>query len=154
MILAGTNKEKEAITKQVREGLIEQEKLSKESRNIDILKPKDLDKFSLTQASSYEVGDVIKFGHNTARFNKDVYYRVDAIDSQTKTLNLRDSLGNKQDLELNTYKDRTVFRISDLRTPPGRTDEVHPQSLIRIKRSRLTGSSSQYLALILVDILK
>ena len=110
LILAGTNKEKEAITKQVREGLIEQEKLSKESRNIDILKSKDLDKFSLTQASGYEVGDVIKFGHNTARFNKDIYYRVDAVNNNAKNLTLRDSLGNKQDLELNTYKDRTVFQ--------------------------------------------
>jgi len=110
LILAGTNKEKEAITKQVRQGLVEQKKLSPESRRISILKPKDLDKFSLTQASSYEVGDVIKFGHNTVRFNKDLYYRVDAIDSRNKILTLRDSLGNKQDLELNTYKDRTVFQ--------------------------------------------
>jgi len=110
LILAGTNKEKEAITKQVRQGLIEQEKLSGESRNIDILKPKDIDKFSLTQVSSYQVGDVIKFGHTTAKFNKDLYYRVDAINKNTKTLILRDSLGNKQSLELNTYKDRKVFQ--------------------------------------------
>ena len=117
LILAGTNKEKEAITKQVRQGLIEQKKLSPESRQINILKPKDLDKFSLTQASSYEVGDVIKFGHNTLRFNKDFYYRVDAIDSGNKALSLRDSLGNKQSLELNTYKDRAVFQseIRELR---------------------------------------
>ena len=110
LILAGTNQEKEAITKQVRQGLIEQDKLSRESRQIDILKAKDLDKFSLTQVSSYEVGDIIKFGHTTARFNKDLYYRVDAIDSRNKTLNLRDSFGKKQSLELNSYKDRTVFQ--------------------------------------------
>ena len=110
LILAGTNKEKEAITKQVRQGLVEQKKLSQESRQINILKPKDLDKFSLTQASGYEVGDVIKFGHNTVRFNKDLYYRVDAVDSRNKTLSLRDSLGNKQSLELDSYKDRTVFQ--------------------------------------------
>jgi conjugative relaxase-like TrwC/TraI family protein len=110
LILAGTNKEKEAITKQVRQGLIEQGKLSRESQPINILKPKDLDKFSLTQASSYEVGDVIKFGQSTARFSKDLYYRVDAVDSNTKTLTLRDSLGNQQTLELNSYKDRTVFQ--------------------------------------------
>ena len=110
LILAGTNKEKEAITKQVRQRLIKQEKLSGEFRQINILKPKDLDKFSLTQASSYQSGDVIKFGHTTARFNKNIYYRVDVIDSQTKTLNLRDSLGNKQSLELNSYKDRKVFQ--------------------------------------------
>ncbi|MEM9507563.1 MAG: MobF family relaxase [Cyanobacteria bacterium P01_E01_bin.35] len=110
LILAGTNKEKKVITKQIRQGLIEQNRLSQESQQIDILKPKDLDKFSLTQASSYEVGDVIKFSHTTARFNKDLYYRVDAVDSQTKTLILRDSLGNKQSLELDSYKDRQVFQ--------------------------------------------
>jgi hypothetical protein len=64
----------------------------------------------LTQTSSYEVGDVIKFGQSTARFSKDLYYRVDAVDSKTKTLTLRDSLGNQQTLELNYYKDRTVFQ--------------------------------------------
>ena len=110
LILAGTNKEKEAITKQVRQGLIEQGKLSQQSQRIDILKHKDLDKFSLTLASSYEVGDVIKFGHTTARFNKNPYYRVDAINDSTKTLTLRDSLGNNQSLEVNRYIDRAVFQ--------------------------------------------
>ncbi len=110
LILAGTNKEKDAITKQVRQGLIEQEKLSQESRQINILKAKDLDKFSLTQASNYEVGDVIKFGYTTAKFNKDIYYRVDTLNNNTKTLTLRDSFGNQHSLQLNCYRDRSVFQ--------------------------------------------
>lgn len=110
LILAGTNKEKDSITKQIRQGLIEQGKLSQQSQHISILKPKNLDKFSLTQASSYEVGDVIKFGHTTASFSKDLYYRVDVIYKNTGTLTLRDNLNHKQNLELNTYKDRTVFK--------------------------------------------
>ena len=110
LILAGTNKEKDAITKQIRQGLTEQDKLSQKAQQINVLKPKDLDKFSLTQVSSYEVGDVIKFGHTTARFSKDLYYRVDVIYKNTGTLTLRDSLNHKQDLELNTYKDRAVFK--------------------------------------------
>lgn len=110
LILAGTNKEKDAITKQIRQGLTEQDKLSQKAQQINVLKPKDLDKFSLTQASSYKVGDVIKFGHTTARFSKDLYYRVDVIYKNTGTLTLRDSLNHKQDLELNTYKDRAVFK--------------------------------------------
>ena len=110
LILAGTNKEKSAITNQIRQGLIEQGQLSQESQQINILKPKDLDKFSLTQASSYEVGDIIKFGHTTVKFNKDLYYRVDAVDSSTKTLTLRDSFGDRQSLELNSYRDRAVFQ--------------------------------------------
>ena len=110
LVLAGTNKEKTAITKQVRQGLIEQKKLSRQSQQIQILKPKDLDRFTLTQASGYEIGDVIKFGRTTAKFSKDLYYRVDAINSRNKTLTLRDSLGKIQDLKLNTYKDRAVFQ--------------------------------------------
>lgn len=119
LILAGTNQEKSAITKQIRQGLIEQDKSSSESKTINILKPKDLDKFSLTQASSYQVGDVIKFGNTTARFNKDLYYRVDAVDTNKATLTLRDSLGNQLSLELNLYKDRTVFQAQDLELRPG-----------------------------------
>ena len=110
LVLAGTNQEKTVITKQIRQGLIKREKLSQESRQIQILKAKDLDKFSLTQASSYEIGDVIKFGRTTARFDKDFYYRVDAVDARTKTLIIRDSLGNRETLELDTYKERTVFQ--------------------------------------------
>nr|WP_255414098.1 AAA family ATPase [Pleurocapsa sp. CCALA 161] len=110
LILAGTNKEKEVITKQVRQGLIEQGKLGQQSQSINILKPKDLDKFSLTQASSYELGDVVKFKNNSAKFSKELYYRVDVVNSRAGTLTLRDSLGNKQSLELNCYKDRTVFQ--------------------------------------------
>ncbi len=118
LILAGTNKEKSAITNQIRQGLIKQGQLSQESQQINILKPKDLDQFSLTQASSYEVGDVIKFGHTTVMFNKDLYYRVDAVDSSTKTLTLRDSFGDQQSLKLNCYKDRSVFQsqIRELRS--------------------------------------
>ena len=110
LILAGTNKEKEVITKQVRQGLIEQGKLAQQSQSINILKPKDLDKFSLTQANSYEVGNVIKFKNNSAKFSKELYYRVDVVNSRAGTLTLRDSLGNQQSLELNCYKDRTVFQ--------------------------------------------
>ncbi len=106
LILAGTNQEKEAITHQVRQGLIEGGKLGQESREIHILKSKDLNKFSLTQASSYEIGDVVKFRQNSARFSKELYYRVDAIDSLAGTLTLRDRYDTTQILELNRYKDR------------------------------------------------
>lgn len=110
LILAGTNQEKESITTQVRKGLINQEKLGQESRDISILKSKGLNKFSLTQASSYEVGDVVRFRQNSAKFNKELYYRVDSIDTRAGTLTLRDSYDTTQILELNRYKDREVFQ--------------------------------------------
>ena len=110
LILAGTNEEKAKITHQVRQGLIEGGKLGQESREIKILKSKDLNKFSLTQASSYEIGDVVKFRQNSAKFNKEHYYRVDAIDYRAGTLTLRDRYDTNQILELNRYKDREVFQ--------------------------------------------
>ena len=110
LILVGTNQEKAKITHQVRQGLIEGEKLGQESREIQILKSKDLNKFSLTQASSYEVGDVVRFRQNSAKFSKELYYRVDAIDTRAGTLTLRDRYDTTQILELNRYKDREVFQ--------------------------------------------
>ncbi|MGB7415850.1 MAG: hypothetical protein WA902_16720, partial [Thermosynechococcaceae cyanobacterium] len=41
LILAGTNKEKDAITKQIRQGLTEQDKLSQKAQQINVLKRKD-----------------------------------------------------------------------------------------------------------------
>lgn len=110
LILAGTNEEKAKITHQVRQGLIEGGKLGQESREIFILKSKDLNKFSLTQASSYEVGDVVKFRQNSAKFDKELYYRVDAIDYRAGTLTLRDRYDTTQILELNRYLNREVFQ--------------------------------------------
>ena len=138
LILAGTNKEKEAITKQVRQGLIEQKKLGQESQQINILKPKNLDKFSLTQASSHEVGDVVKFGYTTAKFNKDLYYRIDAIVSRNKTLILRDSLGNKQSLELNSYKNRAVFQ-SEIRELRSREQMKFTRNHYQNKQKQING---------------
>ncbi len=110
LILTGTNKEKNEITTQIRIGLIKQGKLGNQSQQIPILKPKDLNKFSQTQASSYQVGDVIKFRRNSAKFSKELYYRVDEIDSRTGILKLRDCYGTIESLELNRYKDREVFQ--------------------------------------------
>ncbi len=135
LILAGTNKEKSAITNQIRQGLIEQGQLSQESQQINILKPKDLDQFSLTQASSYEVGDIIKFGHTTVKFNKDLYYRVDAVDSSTKTLTLRDSFGDRQRLKLNSYKDRSVFQ--------SQTRELHFGEKMKFTRNHYRNQQKQ-----------
>ncbi len=110
LILAGTNKEKNQITTQIRIGLIEQGKLGNQSQQIQILKPKDLNKFSITQASNYQVGDLIKFRRNSAKFTKELYYRVDEIDSRTDVVKLRDCYGTIESLELNRYKDREVFQ--------------------------------------------
>lgn len=109
-VLTGTNAEKEAITNRIRQGLIQQEKLGQNSQQISILKPKDLDRFSLTQASSYQIGDVIKFRRNSAKFSQELYYRVDEVDLKKGILKLRDRYDSTEILELNRYKDREVFQ--------------------------------------------
>jgi predicted lipoprotein with Yx(FWY)xxD motif len=119
LVLVGTNAEKEAITTQIRQGLIEQEKLGKDSQKIQILKLKDLDKFSLTQASSYQIGYLIKFRRNSAKFSQELYYRVDEIDARKSIAKLRDKYGNIQCLELNRYKDREVFQSQTLELRSG-----------------------------------
>ncbi|VEP14646.1 Conjugative relaxase domain protein [Hyella patelloides LEGE 07179] len=110
LVLAGTNVEKEAITNQIRQGLIQQEKLGQNSQQIPILKSKDLDRFSLTQASNYQIGDVIKFRRNSAKFSQELYYRVDEVDLKKGIVKLRDRYDSTEILELNRYKDREVFQ--------------------------------------------
>lgn len=119
LVLVDTNAEKEAITTQIRKGLIEREKLGKDSLQIPILKPKVLDKFSHTQASSYQVGDVIKFGRNSALFDAKLYYQVDEVDSKNSIVKLRDKYGSIQSIELNRYKDREVFQSQTLEVRSG-----------------------------------
>lgn len=119
LVLVGTNAEKEAITNKIRQGLIEQEKLGKDFQKIQILKPKDLDKFSQTQASSYQIGDIIKFHRNSAKFSQELYYRVDEIDARKSIVKLRDKYGSRQCLELNRYKDRKVFQSQTLELRSG-----------------------------------
>ena len=119
IVLTDTNVEREAITNQIRQGLIEREKLGQNSRQIQILKPKVLDKFSQTQASSYQVGDVIKFGRNSSKFDAKLYYRVDEVDLEKGIVKLRDRYGSIQSIELNRYKDREVFQSQTLELRSG-----------------------------------
>ena len=119
IVLTDTIVEREAITNQIRRGLIERGKLGNDSRQIQILKPKILDKFSQTQASSYQVGDVIKFGRNSALFDAKLYYRVDEVDFKNSIVKLRDRYDSIQRLELNRYKDREVFQSQNLELRSG-----------------------------------
>jgi conjugative relaxase-like TrwC/TraI family protein len=119
IVLTDTNVEREAITNQIRQGLIEREKLGKDSRQIQSLKPKVLDKFSLNQASSYQIGDVIKFGRNSALFDAKLYYQVDEVDSKNSIIKLRDRYSSIQSIELNRYKDREVFQPQTLELRSG-----------------------------------
>ncbi len=114
LILAGNNLHKLEITKQIRQMLISQGKLGNKSIEINILKPKNLNKFDVTHASNYQVGNIIKFRKNSRKFNKNLYYRLDDIDNKTQTITVRDRYGTIENLELFRFKDREVFETFSL----------------------------------------
>ncbi|MCU0532904.1 MAG: relaxase domain-containing protein [Hydrococcus sp. Prado102] len=119
LILGGTDADKQTITSQIREGLIKQGQLGLEVRKISVLKPKNLDKFGITQASSYKPGEVVKFSKNSAKFSQDLYYRIERVDDETNTVILKDEYDTTQTLELNKYKEREVFEVEIREIRPG-----------------------------------
>ncbi len=119
LILAGTNADKKAIASKVRQGLINEGTLGDENLKIQTLRRKNIDKFALTQAHHYQRGDVIKFQTDSAKFSKDLYYRVTSVNPQTQTATLIDTVGITETLELNKYKQREVYQVQQLQIRPG-----------------------------------
>jgi conjugative relaxase-like TrwC/TraI family protein len=119
LILAGTNADKLAIASTVRQGLIAEGTLGNESLKIQTLRRKELDRFAITQAHHYQRGDVIKFQTDSARFSKDLYYRVISVKSETQTATLIDTVGLTETLPLDKYKQREVYQVQTLEIRPG-----------------------------------
>ncbi len=119
LILAGTNADKQAIASKVRQGLIAEGTLGDENLKIQTLRRKNIDKFALTQAHHYQRGDVIKFQTDSAKFSKDLYYRVTSVNPQNQTATLIDTVGITETLELNKYKQREVYQVQQLEIRPG-----------------------------------
>ncbi len=119
LILAGTNADKKAIASKVRQGLINEGTLGDENLKIQTLRRKNIDKFALTQAHHYQRGDVIKFQSDSAKFSKDLYYRVTSVNPQNQTATLIDTVGITETLELNKYKQREVYQVQQLEIRPG-----------------------------------
>ena len=119
LILAGTNGDKKAIASTVRQGLINEGTLGDENIQIQTLRRKNIDKFALTQAHHYQRGDVIKFQTDSARFSKDLYYRITSVNPQNQTATLIDTVGLTETLELNKYKQREIYQVQQLEIRPG-----------------------------------
>ena len=119
LILAGTNGDKKAIASKVRQGLINEGTLKDENIQIQTLRRKNIDKFALTQAHHYQRGDVIKFQTDSAKFSKDLYYRVTSVNPETQTATLIDTVGITETLELNKYKQREIYQVQQLEIRPG-----------------------------------
>lgn len=119
LIIAGTNADKSAIAQTVRTCLVASGTLSNESLLISTLRRKNLDKFAITQAHHYQRGDVIKFQTDSARFIKDLYYRVTEVNPETQTAILIDTVGLTETLSLDKYKQREVYQLQQLEIRPG-----------------------------------
>ncbi|ACK74122.1 conjugative relaxase domain protein (plasmid) [Gloeothece citriformis PCC 7424] len=114
LILAGTNADKQIITTAIRQGLMNEGVLGSESKELQTLKRKDLDKFAITKAHHYQRGDVIKFQIDNAQFSRDFYYRVTDVNSITNTVTLIDTNGVDYTLPLDKYKQREVYQVQQL----------------------------------------
>ncbi len=119
LILASTNGDKQAIASAVRQGLINEGTLGDNNLQIQTLRRQNIDKFALTQAHHYQRGDVIKFQTDSAKFSKDLYYRVTSINPETQTATLIDTVGLTETLELNKYKQREVYQLQELEIRSG-----------------------------------
>jgi conjugative relaxase-like TrwC/TraI family protein len=119
LILTSTNRDKQAIASEIRQGLICEGTLRDKNLPIQTLRRKNIDKFALTQAHHYQRGDVIKFQTDSARFSKDLYYRVTSVNSETKTATLIDTVGITETLELNKYKQREIYQLQQSEIRPG-----------------------------------
>ena len=145
LILAGTNADKKAIASKVRQGLIAEGTLGDENLKIQTLRRKNIDKFALTQAHNYQRGDVIKFQTDSAKFSKDLYYRVTSVNPQNQTATLIDTVGITETLELNKYKQREVYLLQQLEIRPGEllrfTKNIRNSDYKQLNGQRFTVSS-------------
>jgi conjugative relaxase-like TrwC/TraI family protein len=116
LILCDTNQDRQAITDQIRANYISNSTLGETSRTLAILYPKKLDPQALTQAYSYQKGDVIRFTRRNTPF-PDAYYRVAEVKDQS--LILKDRTGQFKEILLSEYKEREVYQCQSLEIRAG-----------------------------------
>ncbi len=116
LILCDTNQDRRDITAQVRDAYIANGILGQDTRTLQILYPKALDKQAIAQVYNYAVGDVIRF-HRPSKQFPDLYYRVSQI--KDNTLTLKDRNGQIQEMAISQYKEREVFQCQPLEVRVG-----------------------------------
>jgi hypothetical protein len=119
LVLTDNKAAQQQLTNQIRDELVAQNKLGQKTHTINILQGKNLSDIHQNQIQNYSVGDVIKFNRNSAKFDKDIYYRVDALDSKNDILKLRDKHNQIYDLPINRYQNRQVWRAHQLELRTG-----------------------------------
>ncbi len=142
LILAGTNADRQAISRAVRQSLVVEGTLGSESLKLQTLRRKDIDKFAITMAHHYQRGDVIKFQTENAQFSRDFYYRVTVVNSESNTVSLIDTAGVDYTLPLDKYKQREVYQAQQLEIRPGErmrfTKNIRTQEHQQLNGQRFT----------------
>ncbi len=111
VILTDTQPDEFKLTSQIRQRLIQQNKLSAEATNTVVLQSKNLTKPDITNPQNYQVGDAIKFNRSNALFSNQHLYKVIKIDEKNRVLHLSDRFNNLRELPINRYQNREVFKV-------------------------------------------
>ncbi|NJO93175.1 MAG: hypothetical protein HC820_00235 [Hydrococcus sp. RM1_1_31] len=112
LVLAGTNKEREAIETKIREGLKREGYLGKEAK-ITRLESKDLTTIQKKYAHYYQSCDVvIPLGdYKRLGLEKGKQYRVDAVNKDL--LILRDEAGGERNVNPASFKYKEVYQVKE-----------------------------------------
>lgn len=111
VILTDTKLDEIKLTSQIRQKLLQQNKLGAKAIKTVILQPKNLTKLEITNLGNYQVGDAIKFNRSSARFSNQRFYKITGIDEKNQILHLSDRFGNLRELPLTRYQNREVFKV-------------------------------------------
>ena len=119
LILTENEEDKKKLINQIRNGLIKEKQLGKDVHQIDILKSRSIDKQSVKNIDVYRVGEIVKFDRDSALFDRHLFYRIDAIDRERKTMTIRDRFDQSTELPVNRYKGRQVYQPQKLKIRSG-----------------------------------
>ena len=109
LILTDTLSSKQQLTTAIRYQLKTQDRLGSLPKKIVVLQPKNLDIFQPDRTNSYSIGDIIKFNRTSAKYNSNLYYRVESIDFKNETFKIRDNYNQLYSLKCDRYLNRQVF---------------------------------------------
>lgn len=114
LLITLSNNDRRMLNGKIREGLIQEGSLAKESAEANVLIAKDFTQIELTRASNYQVDDVILFGvsQRDLGVSKGEYLVIKSIDQGKNQLELTRKTGEKVLMKLPTGKQKKVLALS------------------------------------------
>ena len=125
-ILTDTEDDRQVLTDQLREKLIEKNELGSYAIHSVILQPKNLNPDNLTRIENYQPGNAIKFKRSSKKFSNQHFYKILSIDEKNKVIKLGDRFGIQVDLPIHRYKNREIFQVEKR--------ELRPNEKLRFER--------------------